>query len=101
MKRFLSILLTAVLAFSLAACGNNSTAQTETTSQENGNETTSAPVSEPSEDTEQAEAASEPQSGSETSSNGSSTLVAYFSLAGEQYQVGVVEEGKRGILCRY
>lgn len=99
MKRFLSILLTAVLVFSLAACGNNSAAQTETTSQENSEETTSVPVSEPSEDTEQTETASEPQSGSETSSNGSSTLVAYFSLAGEQYQVGVVEEGNTSIIA--
>ncbi len=74
MRRFAMILLTAVLALSLAACGGNASEPAETSAQ---NETTNAAPAAivetiPSPETARAEAATD----------GSKTLVAYFSRVG-------------------
>ena len=76
MKRNLTFLLAGIMMLTLAACGN------------------SAP----------AESASEGDSEIANSTNvqtegGSHMLVAYFSLAGEQYGVGVIEEGNTSIIA--
>ena len=78
MKKFLTFLLAGIMMLALAACGN------------------SAP----------AESASEGESKKANSTNvhtepigDSRMLVAYFSLAGEQYGVGVIEEGNTSIIA--
>ena len=75
MKRLFALILAATMMLALAACGN------------------SAP----------AESASEGDSETANSTNvqtgGSHMLVAYFSLAGEQYGVGVIEEGNTSIIA--
>ena len=76
MKRFFALILAAVMMLTLAACGN------------------SAP----------AESASEDKTETSNSTNvqtdgGGHMLVAYFSLAGEQYGVGVIEEGNTSIIA--
>ena len=78
MKKFLTFLLAGIMMLALAACGN------------------SAP----------AESASEGESKKANSTNvhtepigDSHMLVAYFSLAGEQYGVGVIEEGNTSIIA--
>lgn len=77
MKRLAMILLAAALILSLAACGGRS-ASTEP-----------APSAEPSQTTASADAPAQP----ETSSEKSTVLIVYFSRTGENYNVGVIEEG--------
>lgn len=105
MKKIISILLAAMLVFSLAACGSTQTPETSVTQpagdtaaselggtaerETDGNEQSA--VSE--------EIPSEEQDGGADSESGSNILVAYFSLAGEQYAVGVIEEGNTGIIA--
>ncbi len=97
MKKFLSIFLDCILIWSLAACVNTSSENTESV---NGNEANLV-VSEEyattpeNESTEQAEKKFE----QETETTGSNILVAYFSLVGEQYSVGVIEEGNTAIIA--
>ena len=76
MKRFFALILAVTMMLTLAACGN------------------CAPV----------ESASEGDSKTANSTNvqtegDSHMLVAYFSLAGEQYGVGVIEEGNTSIIA--
>lgn len=74
MKRILSFMIIGIMAFSLTACGNSAS----------GNTT-------------QQEAA---DTDSDSNTEGNSILVAYFSLAGEQYKVGVIEEGNTAIIAK-
>ena len=97
MKRIMSILLSAALFFSLAACDTAQNASedaaasqsVDSTPQTNSAETTKSPQS----NTEKSE------DSTMDSSATSKILVAYFSLAGEQYNVGVVEEGNTSIIA--
>lgn len=88
MKRFLSFMLAGVMMVALAACGSAAPEEEET---EGG---TQAEV------TDNAEHSSELADVSEQTEGGSNMLVAYFSLAGEQYSVGVIEEGNTSIVAR-
>lgn len=73
-KKLISLILTTLIALSLAACGQSSGA------------------AEPE--------AAKSAAPSESASNGKSrVLVAYFSQAGEQYGVGVVEKGNTRIVA--
>ena len=75
MKRLFVLILAAVMMLAFAACGDSASAE----SASNGLQADDAVQ------TEQTE--------------GSNMLVAYFSLAGEQYGVGVVEEGNTSIIA--
>ena len=76
MKRFFALILAVTMMLTLAACGN------------------SAPAESASEDETQTSNSRNVQ----TEGN-SHMLVAYFSLAGEQYGVGVIEEGNTSIIA--
>lgn len=76
MKRFLIFILSSIMVLALSACGNSSFSTEQNTLQ--------------ADDTAQIE----------KTERGSNMLVAYFSLTGEQYGVGVVEEGNTSIIAR-
>ena len=75
MKRFVALILAVTMMLTLAACGN------------------SAPAESASEGDRETANSTNVQTG------GSHMLVAYFSLAGEQYGVGVIEEGNTSIIA--
>ena len=75
MKRFFALMLAVTMMLALAACG------------------TSVPAESASEGDSEAANSTNVQTG------GSHMLVAYFSLAGEQYGVGVIEEGNTSIIA--
>ena len=120
MKRVLLTMLTAFLIVTLAACG------TQTVS--NSNEQTSAPdissgtqmsvegtesngenehqntvddtdLSDPTGDAQPDNSKADDTAQDKQTEGGSNMLVAYFSLAGEQYGVGVIEEGNTSIIA--
>lgn len=95
-KQLSAIMLSLAMIVSLAACGNSTeTNSASSTQPESTSATESASETEPdvtnTEEDEEDNASSEPETGS-------SILVAYFSLAGEQYQVGVIDEGNTSII---
>lgn len=95
-KRTLGILLAFVLLVSLAACGNpakerNSSADN---SSQPGTSSSNEQASDPLTDSEAPE-----DENTDAAPNGSNILVAFFSLAGEQYNVGVIEEGNTSIIA--
>lgn len=113
MKRFFALMLVGVMALALAACGNSAPAGNAS---ESGTDTpaiqnTEAEQPSPSSETTQNETQSgetgnseetgnlEQADNSEQTEGGSNMLVAYFSLAGEQYGVGVIEEGNTSIIA--
>ena len=98
MKRLLAILITCVLACSLAACGNagsstenNSfsapSAETGSQAADADYKTTTEQTDEPADDTDG------------SASEGSRILVVYFSRTGEQYTVGVIDHGNTAIVA--
>lgn len=95
-KRLLGILLSVALLAALTACGNASGGKSDDTSL-----TPPATTQETQESTENTPDTESPESGdnTETDTSGSNILVAYFSLAGEQYGVGVIEEGNTSIIA--
>lgn len=113
MKKILSALFIFSLLFTVTACGNGGSrvdsVQTEKT--KSGSNQTAADTSSNDEQAEAAEPLeSAPEmteplengtgtSGDENNSKDSHILVAYFSLAGEQYEVGVIEKGNTEIVA--
>ena len=101
MKKLFSLILAAVMMLALAACGNTAPAESasegdsETTNSTNVQTEPIAPVDDTEPDSSQADDTA--QTGQ--TEGGSNMLVAYFSLAGEQYGVGVVEEGNTSIIA--
>ena len=97
-KRICVIFLALVIPLSLSACGNSDT-QSNSTEQASTGQNTAETSPQQEESQEQTEANEETQSVPETEQAGSGTLVAYSSLAGEQYAVGVIEEGNTSIIA--
>ena len=97
-KRICVIFLALVIPLSLSACGNSDT-QSNSTEQDSTGQNTAETSPQQEESQEQTEANEETQSVPETEQAGSGTLVAYSSLAGEQYAVGVIEEGNTSIIA--
>lgn len=93
LKKYSALFLAFAMAISLAACGNSA-----------GTDSTEPPQPESTSDTQSTSESEEP-SAAETEENmegtegSSDILVAYFSLAGEQYNVGVIEEGNTSIIA--
>ena len=81
-KRFIETIFTLVTASVLTACGDPTPAG-----------------SSPAEDTEPDSSKADDPAQTEQTAAGSGMLVAYFSLAGEQYNVDVVEEGNTSIIA--
>ena len=110
MKRLFALILAAVMMLALAACGNTAPAESasegdsETTNSTNVQAEPSTPVddtelSTPVDDTEPDSSQADDTAQAEQTEGGSHMLVAYFSLAGEQYGVGVIEEGNTSIIA--
>lgn len=101
MKRLFALILATAMMLALAACGNTAPAEStsegdsETTNSTNVQTEPIAPVDDTEPDSSQADDTA--QTGQ--TEGGSNMLVAYFSLAGEQYGVGVVEEGNTSIIA--
>ena len=93
MRKPLSLLLCLCLLLCISACGGGTeSAPSPTTPAEANapaNPETEAPAAAPEAD----------QSKDNASPSGSKILVAYFSLAGEQYEVGVIEKGNTEIVA--
>lgn len=101
MKRLFALILVAVMMLALAACGNSAPAEP---SLEDGSQTPNSTnvQSEPSDSADNATPDSSQTDDSvqaEQTEGVSNMLVAYFSLAGEQYGVGVIEEGNTSIIA--
>ena len=95
MKKIISILLAATLMFGLPACG--SPAQTQPAAPPVQDTAAPEPVAEAA---SEQQAPAEPETPSETpGASGSRILVLYFSRAGEQYNVGVIEKGNTAIVA--
>lgn len=103
MKRIISALLIFSLLFTVTACGNSGTgdepSQTERTESESGQISTAG-----SSDDRESGTAEPLENDTETSDGDNNSgdrhiLVAYFSLAGEQYEVGVIEKGNTEIVA--
>ena len=90
MKRLFALVLAAVMMLALAACGNS--APTEPSSEDGSQTPNSTNVQTDGSQTDDT-------AQTEQTEGGSNMLVAYFSLAGEQYGVGVVEEGNTSIIA--
>ena len=95
----------------LVACGTSAPAESalegdsETTNSTNVQAEPSTPVSDaesstPVDDTEADSSQADDTAQAEQTEGGSNMLVTYFSLAGEQYGVGVIEEGNTSIIAR-
>lgn len=98
MKKIITLLISALVLFSLAACGNNTPATNSPVPD------TQTPESEPkqptSEPTQPASSdVSEEVQTPEEGVKGSNILVAFFSRAGENYNVGVIEKGNTHIIA--
>ena len=90
MKRNALLTLSALLVLCLAACGGNS-ASTEPVPSAAPSQTV-APADAPEQSKTQSEP-SAPSADAETVEPSSTILIAYFSHTGENYNVGVIEEG--------
>ncbi len=97
MKRILSFMIIGIMAFSLTACGNSASGNTTQQEAESMLE-----ISERENDTDLNTVPADEVASADSDSNteGNSILVAYFSLAGEQYGVGVIEEGNTSIIAK-
>ena len=102
MKKLFSLILAAAMMLTLAACGNTAPAESASEPDSEAPNSTSVqpepsfPADDAASDSPQTDGTAE----TEQTEGGSNMLVAYFSLAGEQYGVGVVEEGNTGIIAR-
>ena len=110
MKRLFALILATVMMLALVACGTSAPAESasegdsETTNSTNVQAEPSTPVNDaesstPVDDTEPDSSQTDDTAQAEQTEGGSNMLVAYFSLAGEQYGVGVVEEGNTSIIA--
>ena len=101
MKKIFALILAAAMVLAFAACGNSAPAEftkkEEAVPPSSSNVQTepSAPADDAAPDGSQVDDAAQ----TEQTKGGSNMLVAYFSLAGEQYGVGVVEEGNTSIIA--
>lgn len=95
MKRFLIFILSSIMVLALTACGNSSSAEivSEGETRTSNNKDIQTEPAVPANSTQQNTLQADDTAQSEKIEGGSNMLVAYFSLDGEQYGVGVVEEG--------
>lgn len=95
MKKVFALMLAGVMMLALAACGNSAPAESVSESE------AGASASETTQNETQTDEVgnSEQADNAEQTEGGSHMLVAYFSLAGEQYGVGVIEEGNTSIIA--
>lgn len=90
-KQLSAIMLSLAMIVSLAACGNSTETNSASSTQPDSTPAT--------ESTSEENITNSGENASSEPGTGSNILVAYFSLAGEQYQVGVIEEGNTSIIA--
>ena len=96
MKRILGLLLAGTIILALAACEKTDSSETISENKNSVSDSTKVQT-DSSNSADDAEADHTAQA--EQTEGGSNMLVAYFSLAGEQYGVGVIEEGNTSIIA--
>lgn len=96
MKKIVLVLLSCIMCISLTACGSNDKGRVDTEAEVRSGDVAEDSVTDNSvtESTEPQETVAEDSANKE-----SKTLVAYFSLAGEQYEVGVIRKGNTQIIA--
>ena len=101
MKRIFALILAVTMMLTLAACGNSAPAESASEGDSKTANSTNVQTeqSAPGEDAEPDSSQADDISQAEQTEGGSHMLVAYFSLAGEQYGVGVIEEGNTSIIA--
>lgn len=106
LKKMSAVFFAITMAFSITACGNaDRSVTTQSSGAENGNiqnnitESGSVSNTESSAESESDNSGADGTAVSSEDGNNSNILVAYFSLAGEQYNVGVIEEGNTSIIA--
>ena len=103
-KRFGALLLMFVMIFCFAGCGTSQGNDTqEQTAQYSTSIETDADAKTESDTTEQSSVSSDVQdvpASDNTGVGGSDILVVYFSRTGEQYTVGVIDEGHTAIVAK-
>ena len=104
MKKLLALLLAAILFLSLCACAGTAspaagTASTEAQSTEATAEPTQAPAATEAAPVS-AESTADPAEEPEVTTPKTNILVVYFSRTGEQYKVGVIDEGNTAIVAK-
>ena len=99
-----TLLLMFVMIFCIAGCGNSQGNDTQEQTAQNSTSTeTDADTKTESDTTEQSSVLSDEQDVPEsdnTGAGGSDILVVYFSRTGEQYTVGVIDEGNTAIVAK-
>lgn len=99
MKKIVSLLLAGAMVVLMTACQNSAReGMTEAVSTSERTESESTAAADMDAETENSPQ-TDTEAADEAESAGSNTLVAYFSLAGEQYNVGVIEEGNTSIIA--
>jgi flavodoxin len=103
-KRLGAFFLMLVMVICIAGCGNSQENGTSEQTEKNGTGTeTSTDAKAKMDVTEQGSASSDKQDVQEsdnTVTDGSDILVVYFSRTGEQYTVGVIDEGNTAIVAK-
>ena len=98
-SKITGVILAAGLALSLAACGSgNADAPAEPA--ETAAETSGAAAETPAADDSDASVDAETPAAEDAAESGSDILVIYFSRTGEQYGVGVIEEGNTAVIAQ-
>ena len=95
MKRILGLLLAGTMILALAACGKTDSSETISENKNSVSDSTKVQT----DSSNSADAGANHTAQAEQTEGGSNMLVAYFSLAGEQYGVGVIEEGNTSIIA--
>lgn len=95
MKKVITVLLSCIMCISLAACGISETARTDTGEEVRSGDMAGNSVAE----TTEPQDAEKEDSARKNTGQESKILVAYFSLAGEQYEVGVIKKGNTQIVA--
>ena len=103
-KRIGVIFLTLVVILCIAGCGNSQGSETQDQTVQNGTGTeTSTDTKAENDSAKQGSTSSDEQDVQEsdnTEVSGSDILVVYFSRTGEQYTVGVIDEGNTAIVAK-
>lgn len=101
MKRIFALILAVTMMLALAACGNSAPAESASEGESKTANSTNVQTkpSTITDDITSDGSLTDNTAYTEPIEGGSHMLVAYFSLAGEQYGVGVIEEGNTSIIA--
>ncbi len=102
MKKFVPILLATTMVLSLlTGCGSSSNTNTSAASTQNEDSVVPLETADETEASEAQTTSDGPETASaDVTGDANKPLVVFFSLAGEQYNVGVIEEGNTAIIAK-